>query len=175
MYSVTVFASNPIVENLLKLMLTQLPKPNEDFVLLDASLMERMSEFSGKRIILFTSSSDPAYLSAAKAAGADGFWYLESSLYSLNQVLSRQFPFPEQAPVVQIGNAWSNELTKRELDVLRQLVNGKSDADIAETLGCSLSTVKHYISTLREKTGISSRVSLAVLAVAVGLINSVNG
>lgn len=174
MYSVTVLASNPIVENLLKLMLTQLPKPNEDIVILDASLMERMSEFAGKRMILFTSSSDPAYLPAAKAAGADGFWYLESSLYALGQVLGGTFPFPEQAPVVKLGNAWSDELTHREVDVLRQLVNGKSDADIAETLGCSLSTVKHYISTLREKTGISSRVSLAVLAVTAGLIHTVD-
>lgn len=171
MSQITIICSDPIVEKLLHYITAELPEPGEQVVLLDASMMERFPEFSGRKVILFSASADPDILASAKKTEAAGFWYLEPSAESLSRVLAGEPAFPEQGPTVQLGRVTAQDLTPRELDVLRQLTLGKSDGDIAAALHCSVSTVKHYISSLREKTGISSRVELAVRAVTVSLID----
>lgn len=171
MNQITIICSDPIVEKLLHYITAELPGPGEQVVLLDAAMMERLPEFSGAKVILFSASADPDLLAAAKETGAAGFWYLEPSAESLSRVLAGQPAFPEKPPMVQLGRVTSDSLTHRELDVLRQLTLGKSDGEIAAALCCSLSTVKHYVSSLREKTGISSRVELAVRAKSTGLID----
>ena len=168
---ITIATPDILLEKLLTLLAEQLPEPNENIVLLDVAQMGRMPEFSGSRVVLFTASADPGYLTAAKTAGADGFWYLHPSAEELARVLAGEPAFPEKTPTIQLGKVTSHDLTPRELDVLRQLTRGSSDGEIAVALRCSLSTVKHYVSSLREKTGISSRVELAVRANSTGLID----
>ena len=87
MNRITIICSNPIVEKLLHYITAELPEPGEQVVLLDAAMMERIPEFSGAKVILFAASADPAYLTAAREAGADGFWYLRPSL-RLNKAAS---------------------------------------------------------------------------------------
>lgn len=171
MQRIKIITPDSILEALLTLLAEQLPEPNEHIVLLDAAQMERLPEFPGAKVILFTAFVDPDYLTAARESGADGFWYLQPSGEGLAEVMAGEKTFPEKMPVVQLGQADSDDLTVREMDVLRQLVRGKSDADIAAALHCSVSTVKHYIQSLREKTGISSRGELAVRARSTGLID----
>ena len=168
---IKIITPNAIVEKLLSLLMEQFPEPAEKTVLLDAKWLYRIGELSGSKVIVFTASADPAYLTGAQEASVAGFWYLQPSGAGLAEVMAGVEPFPEKAPSVQLGKARSENLTGREMDVLRQLVSGKSDAGIAAALGCSLSTVKHYASSLREKTGISSRVELAVRARSTGLID----
>ena len=76
MSGITIMTPDPILEKLLLMLTAEHP---EDAVLLDAAWMERMAEFPGEKIILFTASADPAYLSAARQAGAEGFWYVTPS------------------------------------------------------------------------------------------------
>ena len=168
---ITIATPDIILEKLLTLLAEQLPEPEENTLLLDAAWLHRIGEFPGSKIIAFTASADPAYLTVAREAGVDGFWYLQPSGEGLAGVMAGEKPFPEKSPSVLLGKARSENLTGREMNVLRQLVSGKSDAGIAAALGCSLSTVKHYVASLREKTGISSRVELAVRGKSTGLID----
>ena len=69
-----------------------------------------------------------------------------------------------------MGDIFSEELTDRELEVLRELVAGESDAAIAEKLFMSLRSVKGHIQSMREKTGFRNRTELAVRARESGLI-----
>ena len=172
MPSVTVMTPDPIVEKLLSLLAAQLPEEPEPVILLDAVWRERMAELPGNKVILFTASADPGYLTVARDSGAEGFWYLQPSVEGLARVLGREPHFPENAPVVQLGKALSCDLTKRELDVLRQMAAGKSDAQIGDALSISVSTVKHHIQQLRGKTGFANRTQLAVEAVRSGLIGN---
>jgi two-component system, NarL family, nitrate/nitrite response regulator NarL len=55
-------------------------------------------------------------------------------------------------------------LTPRELDVLREVVAGGTNADIARTLGLRPQTVKDYLTALFDKAGVSSRLELALHA-----------
>ena len=71
---------------------------------------------------------------------------------------------------MQFGYITSDELTDRELEVLREVVAGESDAAIAEKLHMSLRTVKGHIQSMRDKTGFRNRTELAVRARDCGLI-----
>lgn len=55
-------------------------------------------------------------------------------------------------------------LTNREYEVLILLVQGYSNPDIAKILNITVHTVKAHISSMYEKTGLNSRVNLAVRA-----------
>jgi two-component system nitrate/nitrite response regulator NarL len=61
-------------------------------------------------------------------------------------------------------------LTRRELDVLRLLVEGHGDIEITRRLGFSPRTVQDHVANLRKKTGQSNRVALAVHAVQKGWV-----
>ena len=69
-----------------------------------------------------------------------------------------------------LGDTLSAALTKRELEVLRELVSGKTDAEIGEALNMAVPTVKHHIQQLFFKTGFTNRTQLAVDAVRSGSI-----
>ena len=72
---------------------------------------------------------------------------------------------------MRFGDVVSHELTDRELEVLRKVVEGKTDAQIGEVLNMSVPTVKHHIQQLRTKTGFANRTQIAVAAVSSGLID----
>jgi DNA-binding NarL/FixJ family response regulator len=62
-------------------------------------------------------------------------------------------------------------LSTRELDVLSLLAEGYDNADIADRLFVSPSTVKNHVSRLLEKLGVENRVQAAVVAIRQGLVD----
>lgn len=171
MSQMKIVTPDPFAETLLSLLAEKLMPCQVPVVLLDAVWMERITEFPGHKIILFTASADPGYLSVARKSGAEGFWYLQPSVETFAQVLQGESSFPEKAPAVRFGDVVSHELTDRELEVLRKVVEGKTDAQIGEVLNMSVPTVKHHIQQLRTKTGFANRTQIAVAAVSSGLID----
>jgi DNA-binding NarL/FixJ family response regulator len=67
------------------------------------------------------------------------------------------------------GRPIGEELTGRELEVLRLLGTGATNREIAEQLGLTEGTVKNYISTILDKTGLRDRTQAALFAVRSGL------
>jgi len=64
----------------------------------------------------------------------------------------------------------SSRLTKRELEVLKLVVDGKTNQGIGHSLGISEKTVEKYLEAVFNKLGVSSRVEAAVYAVREGMI-----
>jgi NarL family two-component system response regulator LiaR len=62
------------------------------------------------------------------------------------------------------------DLTPRELEILRLIVEGRENSEIAEILVISLSTVKNHVANVLDKLGMQNRVQAAVYAVRTGLV-----
>jgi DNA-binding NarL/FixJ family response regulator len=64
----------------------------------------------------------------------------------------------------------SEEITSREIEVLRMLAEGLVNKDIATRLGISENTVKFHISAILDKLGASTRTEAVTLGIRRGLI-----
>lgn len=69
----------------------------------------------------------------------------------------------------QSSTTITEELTARELEVLRTLARGLNNADIAEALHLSEGTVRNHISAILAKLNVTDRTQAAVIAVKHGL------
>ena len=118
------------------------------------------------RIIIMTSMPEYSFIEKAKAAGCDSFWYKEFGDAELLDVMDRtmrgESVYPSETPAVSIGDASSEDLTERELEVLRQIALGCKYGEIAESLFITTNTVKYYIKKLLLKTGYKSTLALIV-------------
>ena len=118
------------------------------------------------KIIVITSQPEYSYITRARAVGVDSFWYKtvvqEEFLTLLDRTMAGERIFPDTTPTLNIGAALSVEFTEKELEVLRLVVAGERDQDIAEELGVSINTVRTHLRVMMDKTGIRSRTALAV-------------
>ena len=105
--------------------------------------------------------------------GVDNVWVkdgkAESFLDVIRNTAAGQLMKHTQLPTVMIGKVCSDDLTARELEVLREIALGKTDSEIAEALCLSVPTVKYHIRNLWNKTGLINRTQLAVAAEKAGL------
>lgn len=68
-----------------------------------------------------------------------------------------------------LERALHEELTDREMDVLRLLAKGKSNQDIADELIIGIKTVKFHVTNLLAKLGVEDRTQAAIYAYKNGL------
>ena len=66
----------------------------------------------------------------------------------------------------------ADDLSERELDVLKLLAQGHTNAEISERLYLSKGTVRNYVSSILAKLGVEDRTQAAILAVKHGLVGS---
>ena len=125
------------------------------------------------KIVVVTSMPESSWMQRAREIGVESFWYKESDQMELLEVLDRtvagESVYPESAPPAQLGKVTRNSFTDREIEVLRELADGKSNSEIANLLWLSENTVKSHVRTLLQKTGFANRTELAVHARVVGL------
>lgn len=130
------------------------------------------------KIIAVTSMPETSWLKKAREIGIDSFWYKEASRDTILDVMDRTIAgesvYPDTPPTVRLGFADSAELTDRELEVLRIMTTGVSNAAIAKKLNISESTVKNHIHNMLEKTGCESRTALAIEARVSGIVVNID-
>ena len=126
------------------------------------------------KIVIITSQPECSFIDRARQVGVDSFWYKSSKAEEIITVIEKTFAgenvYPDTTPTLVFGDALSVDLSDRELEVLRELVAGETDADIAEHLFMSVRTVKSHITNMKNKTGFRNRTELAVRARECGLI-----
>jgi DNA-binding NarL/FixJ family response regulator len=138
-------------------------------------------------ILIVTLSEDPDYLLEALRVGAAGYVLKDASrrevVTAVRQVLSGESPLDPKLsaqlirrlalqPARESPASHGDELTHRELDVLRLVAEGKTNAEIASSLFISLGTVKVHVERIIDKLGVSDRTQAAVRAVEMGYISS---
>ena len=121
------------------------------------------------KIVMVTSMPEGRFLVRAKRIGADSFWYKDSPSGDLVSViegtLSGRSFWPDGVPTVRLGKTLSCELSDREMETLRLLCEGKTNAEIAVKLNVAESSVRTYINRMLEKTGYTNRNRLMIAAV----------
>lgn len=126
------------------------------------------------RIIIVTSMAETDYIRRSKEAGADSFWYKDTSPHQLIEVMDRTMAgghvYPDAAPSVRLGLIQSTELTETEVKILRLVCEGYEYEEMAEITGTSRSTVHFHISNILNKTGFKNKTRLAVAASRCGFI-----
>jgi len=134
------------------------------------------------RILVLTSFGEDAKVSAAIKAGAMGFLLKDSSVddlaHAIQSVHRGHLALPQGlAQKVMAGllgakgdAAPTEELTRRELDVLKCLAQGMSNAEIAQALSVSMPTVHSHVHNLLGKLNLASRTQAALYAVEIGLV-----
>lgn len=138
------------------------------------------AQFPNVQILMLSSSNDEDLVKSAIQAGAIGYVLKDISTNELAAALrnaaqgnSTLSPAATQALVAATARPPEPEyhLTERERELLRLLVDGLSNSEIADRLTISLSTVKFHISSILNKLEVSSRTEAAVLALEKHLVD----
>ncbi|MBQ7670390.1 MAG: response regulator transcription factor [Clostridia bacterium] len=131
-------------------------------------------QFPDVKIIVVTSMPEYSWLARAREIGVDSFWYKDGQKDGILDVMERTMEgehiYPDDTPLIRIGHATNHEFTERELDVLKELTTGDTNAEIAERLFISVATVKSHIQHLMEKTGFKTRTELVSEARGLGIV-----
>lgn len=145
-----------------------------------------LEEAPDMRVVAFTVVSDSSTVAAAMKAGACGFLAKDTAIDDVAAAIraaaqGAAWLSPGAAHVV-LGRLRDSravptgpqsdgleDLSPRELDVLRLLAQGMENSEIAETLHISHRTAKNHVSSILGKLGLPSRVRAAIFAVRRGL------
>lgn len=125
------------------------------------------------KIMMLTSFSDQDHVIPALEAGAAGFQLKDIQPDELVTVLKKMMNGENQLhpkATSHVVNNFSNKivvdaLTKRELDVLKEIAKGKSNKEIASSLFITEKTVKTHVSSILAKLGLADRTQAALYAV----------
>ncbi len=124
------------------------------------------------QIVALTSFQEDELVQNALKAGAVGYLMKNVTARELAAAIKaakdgKMTLSPEAAQALVRANQQAAEtetLTEREVEVLKLMVEGLNNAEIAERLVISLSTVKYHISNILQKLGVDNRVSAVSLA-----------
>ena len=139
-----------------------------------------MKSHPGVRILALTSFVENEMVQAALEAGAVGYLLKNISAAELVEAIkAAHIGKPSLAPeatqaLIRATTAPPSlgyDLTPREFDVLNHLVEGLTNAEVAQRLGIKPSTVKNHISNILSKLGAASRTEAVSLALKHKLVH----
>jgi len=130
------------------------------------------------QIIALTSFQEDELVQNAMKAGAIGYLMKNVSVRELEVAIrgakeGKMILSPEAAQSLVRATQQAAEtetLTVREQEILKLMVEGLNNAEIAERIVVSLSTVKYHISNILMKLGVENRVAAVTLAIQRKLI-----
>jgi DNA-binding NarL/FixJ family response regulator len=136
------------------------------------------------RVLIVTTHANPDYLLAALKAGAAGYVLKDVTrqdlLSTIRRVLRGESVLSGEIATQALqrligqpaGQALPERLTPRECEVLEQIVEGRTNREIARELSLSVGTVKIHVEHIIAKLGVADRTQAAVRAVESGLLRS---
>jgi DNA-binding NarL/FixJ family response regulator len=124
------------------------------------------------KVIVIGSESAPEYVQRVIGAGAKGYLthlakeseirmaieiVLDGSVWAPRKVLAKLLEVNKSASAVE-----TPKITAREDEVLRLLVTGRGNREIASSLGIDEVTVKAHVGRLMRKMGVANRIALTM-------------
>ncbi len=131
-------------------------------------------EFPQARIIMLTSSDGDGEIQRAMRAGASGYMLKnmprEELLGVIRSVHTGKRHVPPQVAARLAEHLGDDDLTTRELEVLRLIRDGHRNKQIADQLAIAETTVNFHIKNLVDKLGANDRTHAVTIAVRRGLL-----
>ena len=172
--------------------LKKLEEDKPDVLLLDINMpnmngLDMLQEIRDRnidvKVLILTIHNEIDYLMRAVEIGCNGYVLkdsdsnlLKKAIYSVYQ--GESFIQPSLTPALNAGLAGKNvmderinELTRREVEVLKLIAEGLFNKEIAATLDISERTVKNHVSNIFKKIDVSDRTQAAVFAIKNNLVN----
>ena len=138
------------------------------------------------KVLVLTTYDDDEWVFDAIQAGASGYLLKDTPRNEVvkairGTVTGKTYVDPSVAGKVlrqasshqtQPATLITSKLTDREIEVLRLIAKGLSNADITDRLFLSEGTVRNHVSSILAKLGVSDRTQAAVIAIQHGLGSS---
>ena len=120
----------------------------------------------GARGVVLKESTTQVLLKSVHGVMAGQYWVGRDSVASLVQALRDLTPS-------RSGDTKPKNfgLTPRELEIVAAIVAGYTNKDIAEKFSLSAQTVKHHLTNIFDKLGVSNRLELALFATSHRLVS----
>lgn len=163
--------------------LAALRKSNIDVAVCDWRLPDRpgaklvediRAEFRNVRVLVLSAYESEEDVYSAIEAGADAYVpksaprkEIVKGIRSIHQ--GGQY-FPQQIATKLASRVRRTALSDRERDVVREIVHGRSNKEIADVLGIATGTVKLHVVHLLEKLGVRDRTQAASVAIQRGIV-----
>jgi DNA-binding NarL/FixJ family response regulator len=131
-------------------------------------------EFPNARIIVLTTYTGDVQVVRALQAGARGY-ILKGNVHrelmeSIRAVDAGQKRIPSEIAAELAEHLADDNLTEREIDVLRLIASGNSNKLIADQLSLSEATVKGYVTNILSKLGANDRTHAVTIGLRRGII-----
>ncbi|MEJ0084515.1 MAG: response regulator transcription factor [Pseudomonadota bacterium] len=131
-------------------------------------------EFPDARIVVLTTYNADVLAMRALKAGALGY-LLKSSLrkdlmHAIRAAHQRKRYVPSEVALAIAEHVGSEDLSEREIDVVRGVASGLSNKEIAARLSLSEETVKGYLKSVMAKLNASDRSHAVAIAIARGIL-----
>ncbi len=167
--------------------LQRLRQERPDLVLLDLNLpgigglelLRRMLiEDTSVRILVLSMHAEPLYVSRAMELGARGYLSKNCSADELLIAIRRiaeggryiENVIAQELALQHVSTGQGlQELTERDIEIMRLLAEGQSLAEIADALGIGYKTVANACSTIKTKLGVARTNDLVRLAMTLGV------
>ena len=155
-----------------------------DLVLMDVQTQDNHSGLAaGKRIkeasprtkvVIVTSLVDPDILKKARNGAADSLWYKDHGTKDIIDVMVRTMNgervFPESSPNVTLKDIFSEDLTPKQMKILRYFVKGYTYEEIAQELDMTKRNVRWHLDNIVEKSGFENKYELLIALIDSKLI-----
>ena len=131
-------------------------------------------EFPEARIIVLTTYTGDAKVVGALKAGALGYILKRhvhrELLEAIRAVHAGQKRIPPEVAAELANHAADDELTEREIDVLRLIATGNGNKQIADQLSIGEATVRTHVSNILSKLGANDRTHAVTIGLSRGII-----
>ena len=162
----------------------QFRKHHPDVTLMDLRLPDRSgietiiairAEFPEARVIMLTTFDGDVEIQRALEAGARGYMLKDipsrELVEAIRQVHAGKKQIPPSVAAQLIEHLSEEDLTEREIEVLKQVAGGNRNRDIAEKLFITEETVKVHLKHIMEKLGASDRTHAVAIGIRRGIIH----
>ena len=173
-----------------------LSETNPDVLLLDIDMPDKngfdvlrelnLNSDRKTKILILTGHKNPEYFLKAYEIGIDGYLLKDSNFVELKKAILSIIESDKYIPIEFLSLVQNTDsgiesdyykiqsLTKRELDILKNLAIGMYNKEIAMKLNISERTVKNHVSNIFKKISVSDRTQAAVFAIRNLLIDIYN-